>query len=153
MNLPQDSTEWLDLFETFYQSYAGWIVASSILTIILSMALIPFLIARIPEDYFSRPEHPIRHWKEFTVLHLTLLVFRNMLGLVFLFAGFLMLFLPGQGILTLVAGLALMVFPGKRKLEIWLIKKKGVFNALNWVREKFNKAPLIRPDGLGKNSA
>jgi len=68
---------------------------------------------------------------------------KNIVGLVFVFVGFLMLFLPGQGILTMLIGITLLEFPGKRHLEAKLIGQPTVLNAINGMRQKFGKPPLI----------
>jgi UPF0716 family protein affecting phage T7 exclusion len=65
-----------------------------------------------------------------------------MLGTVFLIAGFLMLFLPGQGLLTMLIGILFMDFPCKRRLEARIIGQPALFNAINAMRQKFNKLPL-----------
>jgi UPF0716 family protein affecting phage T7 exclusion len=70
-------------------------------------------------------------------------VIKNVIGGIFLFAGFLMLFLPGQGILTMLIGISMLDFPGKRKLEAWLIGRPAVLSTINGMREKFSKPPLI----------
>ncbi len=77
------------------------------------------------------------------VLRLVGHVVKNLVGVVFLLAGFAMLFLPGQGILTMLIGLSLLDFPGKRRLEGKLIGQPSVLRAINSMREKFGKPPLI----------
>jgi hypothetical protein len=77
------------------------------------------------------------------VLRVIGLAVKNAVGLVFLLAGFAMLFLPGQGILTMLIGISLVDFPGKRRLEATLIGQPTVLSAINSMRNKFNKPPLI----------
>jgi hypothetical protein len=72
---------------------------------------------------------------------------KNLIGAIFLFAGFLMLFLPGQGVLTMLIGLSLIEFPGKRRLEAKIVGQSTVLSTINAMRAKFNKPPLvIAPD-------
>jgi hypothetical protein len=54
-----------------------------------------------------------------------------------------MLFLPGQGILTMLIGISLMNFPGKHHLEAKLIGQPTVLSAINAMRKKFGKPPLV----------
>jgi hypothetical protein len=68
---------------------------------------------------------------------------KNLLGIIFLCAGFLMLFLPGQGLLTLLVGLMIMNYPGKYALERWLIQRPFVLPAVNWLRAKYDHPPLL----------
>ena len=70
-------------------------------------------------------------------------IVKNAVGAVFLFAGFLMLFLPGQGVLTMLIGISMLDFPGKRKLEAKLIGQPTVLNVINHMRKKRGKPPLV----------
>lgn len=114
----------------------------SIVGFIGSLIAIPFILVRLPPHYFDE-RHP-RTWMEnhHPVLRLTGLILKNMVGLVFLLAGFAMLFLPGQGILTMLIGVSLMDFPGKRRLERKLIGQPAVLKTINAVRAKFDHPPL-----------
>ncbi|HRD19060.1 MAG TPA: hypothetical protein PLB60_08410, partial [Candidatus Marinimicrobia bacterium] len=56
--------------------------------------------------------------------------------------GFLLLFIPGQGILTILVGIILMNFPGKYRLERKLVQRPGVLQGINKIRKKFNR-PLL----------
>ena len=72
-------------------------------------------------------------------------IFKNLVGAIFIIAGIIMLFLPGQGILTIVLGLALINFPGKRRVILRLFGHPRIFNAINRLRAKAGKAPLEAP--------
>ena len=50
---------------------------------------------------------------------------------------------PGQGILTILLGLIMLDIPGKRPLEARIIKRPAVLAAINGLRAKYNKPPLI----------
>jgi len=125
--------------------YAGWlqlIAISSLIMLAISLSLLPYLVARLPVDHFcqqSRSQHPI------TSQQALLRILRNLLGLILLFAGLLMLLLPGQGLLTLVLSLLLLDYPQKKKIERSLLQKKAIFNGLNWLRKKAKVAAFKRP--------
>lgn len=108
-----------------------------------SIIAIPYILVRLPADYFDiripRPWMKDHH----PVLRLVGHIVKNAVGSIFLFAGFLMLFLPGQGVLTMLIGVSMLDFPGKRKLEAKIIGQPPVLNAINSMRQKFNKPPLI----------
>ena len=70
-------------------------------------------------------------------------IVKNVVGAVFLIAGFLMLFLPGQGVLTMLIGISMLDFPGKRKIEAKLIGQPTVLNVINSMRKKCGKPPLV----------
>lgn len=123
------------------------LTVASLVGFIGSLIAIPLILVRLPPDYFDI--RVPRHWMKdhHPVLRLVGLVLKNAVGLVFLFAGFAMLFLPGQGILTMLIGVSLLDFPGKRRLEATLIGQPTVLSAINSMRNKFNKPPLvIAPD-------
>lgn len=54
-----------------------------------------------------------------------------------------MLFTPGPGVLTILIGVMLLNFPGKRRLERKLVERPRVLEAINRLRARFGKAPLI----------
>lgn len=122
------------------------LVALTVLSIVFfvgSLIAIPFILVRLPTDFFDiRVPRP---WMEdhHPVLRVMGHLVKNVVGAIFLFAGFLMLFLPGQGILTMLIGISMLDFPGKRKVEAKLIGQPAVLHAINGMREKFGKPPLI----------
>ena len=115
----------------------------SIVFFVGSLIAIPFILVRLPADFFDvrvpRPWMENHHPLLRVLGHLV----KNVIGVVFIFVGFLMLFLPGQGILTMLIGITLLEFPGKRHLEAKLIGQPTVLNAINSMRQKFGKPPLI----------
>ncbi len=122
------------------------LVALTVLSLVFfvgTLVAIPFILVRLPADYFDvRVPRP---WMEnhHPMLRLFGHLAKNAVGAIFLFAGFLMLFLPGQGILTMLIGISMLDFPGKRKVEARLIGQPTVLNAINAMRQKFDKPPLI----------
>lgn len=135
----------LDAFLQFadqHQDYFYWAaVASGVLFIIGALAT-PYLIGLIPSDYFVQQKN--YKFQIHGFWHGIGLLVRTFFGLILFLAGVIMLFTPGQGILSMVIGLSLMEFPGKHKLEYQLASHDPTFNALNWLRKKANKPPLER---------
>lgn len=116
----------------------------SLILFILSLAIIPWIVIKIPTDYF----HPRRRVKVSTqskhpILGQLLVGAKNLLGFVLIVLGILMLILPGQGIVTMLIGLFLMNFPGKYKLERKLVSLPKVLSTLNWIRSIAKKDPLF----------
>jgi hypothetical protein len=122
------------------------LVTMTVLSIVFfvgSLIAIPFILVRLPADFFDvRVPRP---WMEnhHPVLRVLGHILKNVFGLIFVLVGFLMLFLPGQGVLTMLIGITLLEFPGKRNLEAKLIGQPTVLNAINSMRDKFGKPPLI----------
>ncbi|MDD5722825.1 MAG: PGPGW domain-containing protein [Syntrophales bacterium] len=117
----------------------------SLVTFIGTVAALPFLVARIPEDYFLRSERHFPRRYENSPARLLYLIVRNLAGAVFVMAGIVMLFIPGQGILTILIGIMLMSFPGKRLLALRTIRQPTVFGAVNWIRARSGRPPLVLP--------
>jgi hypothetical protein len=74
--------------------------------------------------------------------HSFVILAKTILGVFLLLAGFAMLFLPSQGVITMLVGLSLLNFPGKRRLELAIVKNKKVAKALSCIRIKSNKEPF-----------
>lgn len=127
-----------------YETILAWLTAASIVVFVASFMLVPFLIIRIPSDYFAAGKdrkklradhHPL--------IKGALVIARNVLGYIFLIAGTFMLVLPGQGLLTIFAGIMLLDFRGKYRLERWIVSRQSVLQSINWIRRRAGRAPLI----------
>lgn len=123
------------------EQFFVWLGVISALTFVFSLLMLPWLIGRIPADYFTRT----RDSHKWHVLLQPHTIMRNLLGLPVVIAGIAMLLLPGQGVLTIMVGLAIMNFPGKFELEKWVITRKGVLKAVNWIRTKSHRPPVEAP--------
>lgn len=121
-----------------------WVGVGSLGIFIISLLCLPWLVAKIPGDYFVPKKRQPTHWKnQHPVMRLLTLIGKNLLGISLILAGLLMLFLPGQGILTLVTGLLLTDYPGKFRLERKIVSTPAILNGLNWLRAKAKKPPLM----------
>ena len=116
----------------------------SFVLLLVSIAVIPLIVIKIPEDYFHE-HYRVRISKESRYPFIAQLFtgIKNIVGFVFIILGILMLILPGQGILTILMGLFLMNFPGKYRLEREIVSSPRVLKSLNWIRIKANKPPLM----------
>lgn len=123
--------------------WLGWI---SLVTFLLSLALVPALLVRIPADYFSREEIAPGGTKMTNIHYSLVWLLRNLAGLLLIIAGVAMLVLPGQGLLTVFLGLFVADFPGKRKLEKQIFIVPAVYKSINWIREKKGAVHLTRPE-------
>jgi hypothetical protein len=50
---------------------------------------------------------------------------------------------PGQGLLTVMVGLFLMDVPGKRKLQMALLRRPTILGGINRLRARFNRPELL----------
>ena len=121
--------------------------AASAAAFVGGLVALPWLVARIPADYFvgdrppppvsrrtGKPRHPASVWATRCL--------RNAAGLVLIAAGVAMLVLPGQGVLTILAGLMLTDLPGKRRLERAVVRRPLVLRGLNALRRRRGAEPL-----------
>jgi len=76
-------------------------------------------------------------------IRITLTILRNLLGYTLIVAGIVMLFMPGQGLLTILVGVLLINFPGRDRMVKWLLARGSVHQSVDWLRERAGKRPLI----------
>lgn len=120
--------------------------AMSLGAVILALVGVPWVITRLPADYFSEPRrHTWRESDDEPLFAVVIGLLKNVVGAVLVVLGVIMLVTPGQGLLTLLAGLLLMNFPGKYQLERWLVMRPGVLRALNWLRSRQGQLPFEHP--------
>ncbi len=109
----------------------------SLLALVGSALMLPRMLAGLPHDMFiGEPKR--RKWTARRVL-------KNVGGAVLTAAGIAMLVLPGQGLLTMLAGLLLSDVPGKRRVELFLLRRGPVFRAVNAIRARRDQPPFLLP--------
>lgn len=122
------------------------LAALSVGTFVGSLLALPFLVARLPVDYFSDPQrHRNRLRQVHPLVYFALRGLKNLLGWALILSGILMLILPGQGLLTILIGLMLSDFPGKFALERRLARTPRILGAINWLRRRGGHQPLRAP--------
>jgi hypothetical protein len=125
---------------TCLRDNAAWIVTFSVALSLATLVALPGILISLPADYFATPH--VERWDFSHPVKVVSFILRNLVGAVLFILGLAMLVLPGQGILTMIAALMVMEFPGKRSLELWLVRKKVVLLALNKLRARAGRAPL-----------
>ena len=124
-----------------------WSFGLSLALFVGSLVAMPILLGRLRADYFARPDAANAGWlRRHTLVRVLLLAVKNLLGLVLLAAGLAMMVLPGQGIITILIALTLLNFPGRRRLELRLIRQRHVRSAVDWIRRRAGSPPLIVPE-------
>lgn len=109
-----------------------------------SAAAVGVVLARLPADYFVNPAARLpsdRH----PVLKVLFVAARNAFGYFLIALGVVLSLpgVPGQGLLTAFMGVLLIDFPGKRRFERWLVTRRLVLRAVNRVRARAGRPPLI----------
>lgn len=138
---------WLQSIIQVLETYGYRIAIASVAMLAISLASIPFIVAQIPVDYFTHHgRHRMSQSNHHPAVRLFLAAVKNILGAVMLVAGIIMVIGPGQGLLTILFALMIMNYPGKYRLECWIIRKPPIFNAVNTMRKKRGKEPLLPPE-------
>ena len=115
----------------------------SVLLLGVTVIATPWLVRRLPSDYFSAPRAPLAGSG---ARRLLVLAARNVAGLAFMALGLVMLITPGPGVVGLLLGLSLCEFPGKHALLRRLAGRQDVLASLNWLRRRTNSPPFRPPD-------
>ena len=115
----------------------------SVVSFLTTLAVIPWILLKIPADYFSEPRRvSLVSSETHPSLRIVVLLAKNVVGVAVVLLGTALLVLPGQGLLTILIGVVLIDFPGKYKFQRWLISREPVLRSANWLREKGGKEPL-----------
>lgn len=140
----QQIWDWLGQFwQSLTWSRIAWGAIITLISVIISYGAIIIGMIKIPADYFSSSyAKEIKSDKHFT-LRWTALIVKNIIGFLLIIAGIIMIFTPGPGVPTILLGLIMMDIPGKRPLEARLINRPMVLSAVNDLRAKYKKPPLI----------
>jgi len=117
------------------------LAAFSFLLLTTSLLATPWVLARLPANYFSKPPSV----KPRSARRLCKSVIKTILGGLMILTGLAMMITPGPGLVCLVLGMALCEFPGKHRLLKSVIRRPSVFSTLNWLRRKARKPPFVLP--------
>lgn len=115
-----------------------------IVTFLINLAIVSFILVKLPADHFSK-KHETRFWAgPHPALRAVGIVGKNILGLLLVAVGVVLSIpgVPGQGLLTILLGIMLLNFPGKRRLEQRLLRRKGIVKTINRLRARFGKQAL-----------
>jgi hypothetical protein len=116
-----------------------------LISLLVSFASIALVMVKIPANYFSshyeRDFLPGSPW----IVRWGAVILKNILGIILILLGIILSLpgVPGQGILTILLGLIMLDIPGKRPIETRIIQRPAVLSAINRLRAKYGKEPLI----------
>jgi hypothetical protein len=137
---------WVSQFwESLSWAQIGIGVGLFLFSFLVSLAAIVLVMVKIPANYFS-PHYeqdflPNTHW----TVKWGAVILKNVLGVVLIARGIVLSLpgVPGQGLLTILLGLIMLDIPGKRPLEARIIQRPTIQSAINKLRARFNKPPLV----------
>lgn len=116
-----------------------------LVTFTINLAVVSLILVKLPADYFDE-SRSLEFLKGFSpAVRLFLVIAKNVVGVLLVFLGVVLSLpgVPGQGLLTILLGVMLLDFPGRRRFERWLVGQPKVFSAINKLRNRFNKPPLV----------
>jgi len=138
----------IDLFSEFANSltwrHALIGVAIFVVTFVVNLAIVSFILVKIPADYFTQ-SHKTKFWSgPHPAFHAASVIGKNILGALLVALGIVLSIpgVPGQGLLTILLGIMLLDFPGKRRLERKLLKRQEIVKTINRLRKRFDKPAL-----------
>ena len=141
----EDVTALLQDIATRHAELLWALAVGSLVMLLASLVAVPWLLLRMPADYYAGTRSAPRFGMLPASVRLPLLALKNALGVLLLLAGIAMLVLPGQGLLTCLLALALLDLPGKRRVERWLLRRPPVLSSINWLRRRGGR-PELRID-------
>jgi hypothetical protein len=126
--------------------WSGAIIGiASIAVMILGGVLAAIVFVKLPSTYFCEhhdrefwtDKHPVVRWIGRAI--------KNLLGVLLIVLGVLLSLpaIPGPGMLTIIIGITMLDFPGKRRLERWVVGRPAIFNAINRLRQRHGKLPIV----------
>ena len=116
-----------------------------LVTFSANLALVSLILVKIPADYFQDSGKKKFLAKQSPVVRVLAIIGKNVAGVLLVILGVLLSLpgVPGQGILTILLGIMLLDFPGRRSLERRIVGWPKVFKAINKLRRRFDKPPLV----------
>ncbi len=134
----------LDSLANWLAQHSGTLTVVAALSFVLLLASLlatPWVLAKLPENYFVLPPKQTPN----SAGRVLLSAVKTLLGLLMIITGIIMFITPGPGLVCLVLGIILCDFPGKQTLLKRLVRQPNVFSTLNWVRAKASKPPFLLP--------
>jgi hypothetical protein len=120
-------------------------IALFLVSLALSFGAIVLVMVKIPANYFS--SHYVQDFMPGSswFVRWGAVVAKNVAGALLILLGIILSLpgVPGQGLLTILLGLIMLDIPGKRPIEAKIIKRPAVLAAVNKLRSRYNKPPLV----------
>lgn len=113
-------------------------------TVVTTSIVAAYLVWLAPDHFVSR-ERGLRRRIESPALAIAYLIGKNLLGVVLVAVGVVLSLpgVPGQGLLTVLVGVLLLDIPGKRRVELALVRRRSIHRVINKVRSRFGKPPIM----------
>ena len=109
------------------------------------LLLTSYVLLRIPANYFTHDRVTDSGVDKNPVVRLACRMIRSILGagMILIGAALSLPGIPGPGLIVILLGITLLDFPGKRRFELWLVGRPAVIGAINRLRRRFGKPPIV----------
>ena len=116
-----------------------------LVTFTINLVIVSIVLVKIPANYFQKDHSRALFSGRSPTVRTLGVIGKNLLGVVLVALGIVLSLpgVPGQGLLTILLGIMLLDFPGRRKVELTLVSRPTVFNAINKLRHRFGKPKLV----------
>ena len=116
-----------------------------IVTFAVNLAIVSFILVKLPATYFQKSHNRDILPDSSPLVRLLAKIGKNVLGVLLAALGVVLSLpgVPGQGLLTVLLGIMLLDIPGKRRLEMKIVSRPKIFNAINKLRHRFGKPALL----------
>ena len=122
-----------------------WVSMASGAGLLVMAVVTPWLIVRMPEDFFSKPQR--YNWidRKPAAIRVPIRILKNLLAFALVIVGVVMFLTPASGLFPILFGVVLADVPGKQKLQRWILTRKTIRKSMNWLRRKFHRKPVQMP--------
>src|SRR5512138_430956 len=122
-----------------------WVATLSGVGLLAFAIVTPWLIIRMPEDFFSNPRR--YNWldRKPVMVRVPIRILKNILAVALVIVGVVMFLTPASGLFPVLLGVVLADVPGKLKLQRWILCRQTVRKSMNWLRRKFHRKPVQIP--------
>lgn len=122
-----------------------WVSTFSGVGLVAAAIVIPWLIVRMPEDFFSHPQRYNWLGRKPASVRIPIRILKNLLAIALVIVGIVLFLTPASGLFPILLGVVLADVPGKLKLQRWILCRKTVRKSMNWLRGKFHRGPVQMP--------
>jgi hypothetical protein len=122
-----------------------WVSTFSGVGLVAAAIVIPWLIVRMPEDFFSHPQRYNWLGRKPASVRIPIRILKNLLAIALVIVGIVLFLTPASGLFPILLGVVLADVPGKLKLQRWILCRKTVRKSMNWLRGKFHRRPVQMP--------
>jgi hypothetical protein len=125
----------------FLEDNMGWTIGTGVSLLLISIGFTAWMLIKLPDDHFAVPHAPNPN--------ILVRIGKNVGGVILILVGIVLSLpgVPGQGFLTILIGLMLTDIPGKRRVELFVLRRATVYAAISKLRARYGREPLALPGG------